>query len=108
MVEEVGNIRSNKNMHYGTANVVGVIDNVPDRLPRATLVPRSDTNRIFEQTHHDVYCRVDASKRSLIKREDGFPKVLKIAIPVVAATSLLLFGKSIGKGLKSYFKNFLK
>ncbi len=107
MVEEVGNIRSNKSMHYGTANVVGVIDNVPDRLPRATLVPRSDTNKIFEQTHYDVYSRVDASKRSL-KSESGFPTVLKIAIPVVGAASLLLFGKSICKGLKSYFKNFLK
>jgi len=107
MVEEIRHNLSNESMHYGNKKVVGVLDNVPDKLPRATLVSRRDTKKNFEPVHCDVYSKVNTSQLSL-KQEAGFPTILKIAIPVVGAASLLLFGKSIGKGLKNYIKNFLK
>lgn len=105
MVVEVSKDPINKKMHYEKAYLVGVIDDVPDVINKRTYYSRAESVQMFNDIHNDVYIR---TKNAPEPKKGGIPNVLKILGGVGLVASLALWGKSIGKSLVKFIKNFSK
>ncbi|MCM1339333.1 MAG: hypothetical protein NC191_06655 [Muribaculaceae bacterium] len=95
----------NQNMHYGVKNVVGIIDDVPNKINKRSFYSKEESIKLAEKSQHDAYVK----RADTFNVEKGeFPLVLKILGGVIGAASLVFWHKSIWKGLVNFVKNLPK
>lgn len=104
MVVENTKIVPNKNMHYGTQNLVGVID-VPDVINKKSYYSKLEANKMYDDIQQDTYVRL---KNAPEHKKGGIPKILKILAGVIGVSTVLLFGKSVKNGILKFIKNLPK
>ena len=103
MVVDNTKVVQNQNMHYGTQNLVGVID-APDVINKKSYYSMSEANNMFNELQQDTYVRL---KKAPEPKKGGVPKVLKI-LGCIIGVSTLLFGKSVKNGILKFIKNLPK
>ncbi len=104
MVVENNKPLPNHNMHYGTQNLVGVID-APDVINKHSYYSKIDAKKMYDDIQQDTYIRL---KRAPEPKKGGVPKVLKYLTGVIGFASIVLFGKSIKNGIVKFIKNLPK
>jgi len=91
-------------MHYGNNTIVGILD-VPQKVSRGSQYSRRDAVKQYDYMQQDIYTKI---KSSPTPSKGQFPTILKYVFGITGVAAILFFGKSIGKGLKYYFKNYFK